>query len=88
MEEQAIMNAKKEINLVNENVTKILEDLMNVSNFVQIDTEINAVLKSKARDGSGEDSHTYEAYMEDRLVRKTIENITQLGGRNPMLRYC
>lgn len=82
MEEQAIMNAKKEINLVNENVTKILEDLMNVSNFVQIDTEINAVLKSKARDGSGEDSHTYEAYMEDRLVRKTIENITQLGEKS------
>ncbi len=73
---------KKEINLVNENVTKILEDLMNVSNFVQIDTEINAVLKSKARDGSGEDSHTYEAYMEDRLVRKTIENITQLGEKS------
>lgn len=82
MEEQAIMNAKKEINLVNENVTKILEDLMNVSNFVQIDTEINAVLKSKARDGSGEDSHSYEAYMEDRLVRKTIENITQLGEKS------
>ncbi|WP_245902263.1 sensor histidine kinase [Gracilibacillus dipsosauri] len=82
VEEQAIMNAKKEINLVNENVTKILEDLMNVSNFVQIDTEINAVLKSKARDGSGEDSHTYEAYMEDRLVRKTIENITQLGEKS------
>ncbi|MFC4401861.1 sensor histidine kinase [Gracilibacillus xinjiangensis] len=83
VEEQALLNAQKELSLVEENVSRILEDLMNVSNFVQIDSELNTILKSKSKDGANDFSNqTYEEYMEDSLVRKTIENITLLGEKS------
>ncbi|RCW74814.1 sensor histidine kinase [Saliterribacillus persicus] len=83
VEEQAIQNAKKELDLTEENVSRILEDMMNASNFVQIDSELNTILKNKANlsiEGSNEES--YSEYIEDRQVRKTIENITLLGEKS------
>ncbi len=83
VEEQAIQNAKKELDLTEENVSRILEDMMNASNFVQIDSELNTILKNKANlsiEDSNEES--YSEYIEDRQVRKTIENITLLGEKS------
>ncbi|SER49407.1 two-component system, sensor histidine kinase YesM [Gracilibacillus ureilyticus] len=83
VEEQALLNAKKELNLVEENVSRLLEDLLNVSNFVQIDSELNTILKRKSKDKTSNFTNlTYDEYMEDSLVRRTIENITLLGEKS------
>src|SRR5690625_275018 len=52
VEEQAITNAYKELSLVEENVSNLFDDMVNVTNFVQFDTELNAILKQKVKETS------------------------------------
>jgi len=83
VEEQAMQNAKKELDLVEENVSRVLDDLMNASNFIQIDSELNTILKNQSNVKLEDINHqTYESYLEDQQVRKTIENITLLGEKS------
>ncbi|MDX8044524.1 sensor histidine kinase [Gracilibacillus sp. S3-1-1] len=83
VEEQAMMNATKELDLIEENVSRVMDDVMNASNFVQIDSELNTILKNKSNMTLDEiDAQSYKDYLEDRQVRKTIENITLLGEKS------
>ncbi len=83
VEEQAMQNAKKELDLTEENVGRVIDDVINASNFVQIDSELNTILKNKSNLTLNEvDNQSYTEYLEDRQVRKTIENITLLGEKS------
>ncbi len=83
VEEQAMQNAKKELDLTEENVARVIDDVINASNFVQIDSELNTILKNKSNLELNEiDNQSYTEYLEDRQVRKTIENITLLGEKS------
>lgn len=82
VEEQAITNAYKELSLVEENVSNLFDDMVNVTNFVQFDTELNAILKQKVKETSELSPQNYESYLQDKSVRKTIENITLLGEKS------
>ena len=82
VEEQAITNAQKELSLVEENVSNLFDDMINVTNFVQFDTELNTILKQKSKEPPNNSPQDYESYMEDKSIRKTIENITLLGEKS------
>ncbi|MGN8647492.1 sensor histidine kinase [Gracilibacillus sp. HCP3S3_G5_1] len=83
VEEQAMQNARKELDLTEENVSRVIDDVINASNFVQIDSELNTILKNKSNLTLNEmDNQSYSQYLEDRQVRKTIENITLLGEKS------
>jgi two-component system sensor histidine kinase YesM len=85
MKEQAITNADRELVLAGEYVTKILDDMLYVVNFVQLDSEINTILKKNAKaplDPSSSSNERYEEYIEHNKVAKTIDNITLLGEKS------
>ncbi len=81
LKEQALTNAYRELTIANEYVEKLLEDMLYITNFVQLDAEMNTILKDKAQ-SEIETSTDYEGYMDDSKVNKTIENITLVGEKS------
>lgn len=83
VKEQAILNANKELEITEEYVSKLLEDMLYVLNFVQVDTKLNSILKFKAeQDRSSLLTQDYEQFLDDRKVMKTVEDITLLGEKS------
>lgn len=83
MEEQAILNANKELELTEEYVSKLLEDMLYVTNFIQVDTKLNAILKEKAeQDEATFNQQDYQQFLDDSSVMKTIEDITLVGEKS------
>ncbi|SDZ56046.1 two-component system, sensor histidine kinase YesM [Evansella caseinilytica] len=80
VEEQAFMNLSRELELVNGNVVKLLEDMLYVLNFVQIDSELNSIFKNIVYNESYDElKDDYERFTDHSKVMKTIDNITLLG---------
>ncbi|MEH7093734.1 sensor histidine kinase [Neobacillus vireti] len=81
--EQALSNANRELTIANEYVQKLLEDMMYITNFIQVDAEMNTLLKRKTRNMV---DHTpdqkYQMFMDDSKINETIDNITLLGGKS------
>ncbi len=49
LKDQALSNANRELTIANEYVEKLLEDMLYITNFVQLDAEMNTILKEKAQ---------------------------------------
>lgn len=81
LKEQALTNAYRELTIANEYVEKLLEDMLYITNFVQLDAEMNTVLKEKAQSKTVKNTD-YERYMDDSKINKTIENITLVGEKS------
>ncbi|WP_130860034.1 sensor histidine kinase [Gracilibacillus phocaeensis] len=83
VEEQAKQNAIKELNLTEEGVGKLLDDMLNVSNYVQMDSALNTTLKNKSNLPLSTFEHQgYKAFLEDRNIQKTVDDITLLGEKS------
>ncbi len=84
VKEQAVANAERELQLTEAYVSKLLEDMLYIANFVQMDSEINTILKGKenTRNSPQQTEDTYEAFIDDSKVRKTIDNITLVGEKS------
>lgn len=81
--EQALSNANRELTLANEYVQKLLEDMMYITNFIQVDAEMNTLLKRKAQNTSNQTrEQQYQSFLDDSKINKTIDNITLLGGKS------
>jgi two-component system, sensor histidine kinase YesM len=81
LKDQALSNANRELTIANEYVEKLLEDMLYITNFVQLDAEMNTILKEKAL-RTTEDGTGYQSYMDDSKINKTIENITLVGEKS------
>ncbi|WP_117168657.1 cache domain-containing sensor histidine kinase [Paraliobacillus sediminis] len=83
VQEQAILNANKELELTEEYVSKLLEDMLYITNFIQVDTKLNAILKQKAElDKASFLDPDYDQFLDDSSVMETIEDITLVGERS------
>uniref|UniRef100_A0A0M0KN22 HAMP domain-containing protein n=2 Tax=Halalkalibacterium halodurans TaxID=86665 RepID=A0A0M0KN22_ALKHA len=82
MKEQAISNANRELSLAGAYVSKIFDDMLYAVNYVQLDSEINTILKKNANADRKPKNIKYEEYLEYRKVTKTIENMTLLGEKS------
>ena len=81
--EQALSNANRELTIANEYVQKLLEDMMYITNFIQVDAEMNTLLKRKTRNIVEQTpDQKYKMFMDDSKINKTIDNITLLGGKS------
>ncbi|WP_144550250.1 sensor histidine kinase [Bacillus sp. X1(2014)] len=81
--EQALSNANRELTIANEYVQKLFEDMMYITNFIQVDAEMNTLLKRKARNINEQtQDKKYQQFMDDSKINKTIENITLQGGNS------
>ena len=81
--EQALSNANRELTIANEYVQKLLEDMMYITNFIQVDAEMNTLLKRKTRNIVEQTpDQKYKMFMDDSKINKTIDNITLLGGNS------
>jgi two-component system, sensor histidine kinase YesM len=83
IKEQAHSNANRELTIANEYVEKLLEDMMYISNFIQVDAEMNTILKRKIKSSANQTSQQkYEQFLDDSKIIKTLENITLVGGKS------
>ncbi|MFP7335942.1 sensor histidine kinase [Shouchella clausii] len=82
MKEQAMVNAERELSIAGAYVSKLLDDMLYAVNFVQLDSEMNTILKKNANHDTQQQHVGYEDYLEDQKVTKTIENMTLLGEKS------
>lgn len=84
VQEQAVLNSNRELDLIDGSVSKLLDDMLYITNFIQIDSELNAILKNKNATEPDEvnSQEAYGAYINDTKVLKTIENITLVGEKS------
>ncbi|WP_186580350.1 cache domain-containing sensor histidine kinase [Aquibacillus kalidii] len=85
VKDQAILNANNELKLTGEYVSKLLDDMLYVTNFIQLDSEINSILKARAKTPLNENENgnqSYNQFISDKTVMKTIENITLVGEKS------
>jgi two-component system, sensor histidine kinase YesM len=83
IKEQALSNANRELTIANEYVQKLLEDMMYITNFIQVDAEMNNLLKRKTKNISEQTpEQKYQMFLGDSKINKTIDNITMLGGKS------
>jgi len=82
LKEQALSNANRELSIANEYVEKLLEDMLYITNFIQLDAEMNTILKEKAKSTSDPTLSEYEQFMDENRINKTIENITLVGEKS------
>ncbi|MFC0026192.1 cache domain-containing sensor histidine kinase [Neobacillus cucumis] len=81
--EQALSNANRELTIANEYVQKQFEDMMYITNFIQVDAEMNTLLKRKAKNLKDQTpDQNYQMFLDDSKINKTIDNITLLGGNS------
>jgi len=83
LKEQALSNANRELTIANEYVLKLLEDMMYIANFIQLDPELNTILKKNARSTTApEPTDSYQHFMNESKINRTIENITLVGEKS------
>jgi two-component system sensor histidine kinase YesM len=83
LREQALSNANRELSIAAEYVGKLMEDMLYVANFIQVDAELNTILKNEAKNGLVEDpSQKYQRFIDESKINKTINNITFVGEKS------
>ncbi|WP_084361989.1 sensor histidine kinase [Robertmurraya korlensis] len=82
LKEQALSNANRELTIANEYVEKLLEDMLYITNFIQLDAEMNTILKEKAKSNTSSIPSEYESFIDENRINKTIENITLVGEKS------
>lgn len=83
LKEQALSNANRELTIAGEYVDKLLEDMIYITNFIQVDAEMNTILKANARSNTEPDSkQQYKQFIDESKVNKTIDNITLVGKKS------
>lgn len=80
VKEQALSNASRELNIASEYVEKLFSDMLYVANFVQLDPKMNTVLKGLAK--SDAEKESYDQYLLENEINRTIENITLVGEKS------
>lgn len=83
IKEQAQSNANTELTIANEYVEKLLEDMMYITNFIQVDAEMNTILKRKKKSAVDlTEEQKYQQFLDDSKINKTLENITLVGEKS------
>jgi two-component system, sensor histidine kinase YesM len=83
IKEQAQSNANTELTIANEYVEKLLEDMMYITNFIQVDAEMNTILKRKKTSAVEQsEEQKYQQFLDDSKINKTLENITLVGEKS------
>jgi two-component system sensor histidine kinase YesM len=82
LKEQALSNANRELTIANEYVEKLLEDMLYITNFIQLDAEMNTILKEKAKSNIPSTLSEYKSFIDENRINKTIENITLVGEKS------
>ncbi|PTM59416.1 cache domain-containing sensor histidine kinase [Desmospora activa] len=80
IKEQAVTNSQESLQLVNGYVSHLFNYMLDIANYVQMDAEMNAILKESASDPivNGPDGE-YERFMDRSKVTDKIDHLT-LGG--------
>jgi two-component system sensor histidine kinase YesM len=80
MKDQAVSNAQETLLLVDGYVTNLFKHMLYIANYVQMDTEMNTILKDVAagKTYEGPDAEYRRFYDRNRIITK-IDNITDVG---------
>ena len=77
VKEQANISAQNELKLTDEYLKRVFEDMLYTLNFIQLDTELNAILKDPINNKMKHDVATdYEKFINDQKVQQTLDTIT------------
>lgn len=78
LKNEALANANRELTIANEYVEKLLKDMVYIANFIQLDAEMNTILKGAAK-SKPEPESAYQRFIDESKINRTIENITLVG---------
>ncbi|MBA4493317.1 sensor histidine kinase [Paenactinomyces guangxiensis] len=83
VKEQAITNSQESLQLVDVYVTNLLNDMLYIANYIQIDSEMTSILKESAAGKiyQGPDAY-YQRFMDQRKIISKIDNITLVGEKS------
>ncbi|ULT57622.1 sensor histidine kinase [Neobacillus drentensis] len=77
VKEQANISAQNELKLTDEYLKKVFEDMLYTLNFIQLDTEFNAILKDSINNNMKHDvAADYEKFINDQKIQQTLDTIT------------
>lgn len=72
-------NAQDSLRLVEGHVANTLKNMLYIANFVQIDTEMNAILKERATIEPSEQAEDYAHFSDTQRIISKIDNISIIG---------
>ncbi|GIO10534.1 hypothetical protein J19TS2_00890 [Cohnella xylanilytica] len=75
---QAVANAEDSLQLVNGSVTNVLKGMLNVANYIQVNSDMNAYFKLLTS-GNDDGSDPYEKFMARNRVLQQLDSLTVLG---------
>lgn len=80
VERQAFDNARETLRIAGASVSNLLRFMLYVANFIQVDSEINAILKKRAMGAGYAGEHPeYERFMDDTRVISKLDNLAIAG---------
>lgn len=81
MKEQAVDNARNTLQLVDGYVSNLLDFMLYVINYIQVDAEINVVLREQAAADDGDADTRYQRFVDEYYtVIKKLDNLSIAGG--------
>ncbi|THF74953.1 HAMP domain-containing protein [Cohnella fermenti] len=80
VKKQAVSNAQDSMQLVNGSVTNLLKNMLNIANYIQVSSDLNAYFKQAPAEGEP-GWNSYEEFTEASRVRDQLDTLTSLGPR-------
>lgn len=82
VKEQAVSNAAESLKLVDGYVTNLLKYMLNIANYIQIDSEINTILNEVSKAGYQGADIEYRRFADRSKITSKITNITFTGEKS------
>ncbi|WP_244226586.1 cache domain-containing protein [Paenibacillus protaetiae] len=78
---QAISNAQDSLQLVHGSVTNLLKSMLNIANYMQVNSDMNAYFKIIAS-GNDTSSDPYTKFMNETRILQQLESLTVIGDKS------
>ncbi|WP_066253251.1 sensor histidine kinase [Neobacillus drentensis] len=82
VKEQAVISSQNELKLTDEYIKSVFQDMLYTLNFIQIDTELNAILKYNNQMNTVNRGIQYEEFLNDQNVQQKLDTITLIGQKS------
>ncbi|WP_035157255.1 sensor histidine kinase [Cohnella thermotolerans] len=77
---QAVSNAEDSLQLVGGSVTNLLKGMLNIANYIQVNSDMNSYFKMAA--AGNDDSDAYTKFTQSKQILQQLDSLTVLGEKN------
>ncbi|MEK0316475.1 cache domain-containing sensor histidine kinase [Cohnella sp. 56] len=79
---QAVSNAADSMQLVNGSVSNLLQSMLNIENYIQVNADMNAYFKQYAQRGGATESDPYLNFTAVNRILQQLESLTAVGEKS------